>query len=238
MKFFVVDFALVPSSSMSHTLEKGDFVLVSKLAFSISTPFLIPFTNRVSPFHFSLDTWGIQRGDAAVFHLPVPAATDSSELHQLYVKRVIGLPGDTLEIRTTGVFLEGERLPDPTFSASTQNLEQSGTSPAMFTGRVIVPKKGDTLSLRTKSVDQVKLIIAIEGHSLTVSRGRVFLDGKRDSLYVVQSDYYFVLGDNRSNSYDSRYWGFVPRDHFVGKPIFVYWSENSHNRANGFRWIR
>ncbi|MDD7606885.1 MAG: signal peptidase I, partial [Prevotellaceae bacterium] len=79
-----------------------------------------------------------------------------------------------------------------------------------------------------------------EGNDLRVgSRGRILINGKVSRSYTFKLDYYWMMGDNRHNSEDSRYWGFVPEDHIVGKPIFVWYSSDPDRRGlKGVRWNR
>ncbi|MCF8228305.1 MAG: signal peptidase I [Bacteroidales bacterium] len=92
-------------------------------------------------------------------------------------------------------------------------------------GPLYIPKKGDTLKLTTKNILLYeRLIHAYEGHDLAVKGDQVFIDGQPRDEYVVEMDYYWMMGDNRHNSADSRFWGFVPEDHIVGKAVFVWLS--------------
>ena len=78
-----------------------------------------------------------------------------------------------------------------------------------------------------------------EGNTLTIDDGHIYINGKEARDYTFKMDYYWMMGDNRHNSADSRYWGFVPEDHIVGKPIFIWWSSNPDRRGfAGIRWSR
>ena len=107
-------------------------------------------------------------------------------------------------------------------------------------GPVWIPKKGATIQLNMNNIAIYERPIAVyEGNSLKVSNGKIYINGKEAHSYTFKMDYYFMMGDNRHNSADSRYWGFVPEDHIVGKPIFVWFSSNpDKNGIKGVRWNR
>lgn len=104
-------------------------------------------------------------------------------------------------------------------------------------GPIQVPKKGDTLHI---SVDNLplydRLISHYEGHTLGVDRDHLLIDGAPLTDYVVEQDYYFVLGDSRHHSADSRYWGFVPADHITGRACFRLWGTGAGGTASGRGW--
>ena len=92
-------------------------------------------------------------------------------------------------------------------------------------GPLYIPKKGDTLKLNTNNIVLYdRLIQAYELNDLEVKNGKIYINGKETNEYVVQMDYYWMMGDNRHNSADSRVWGYVPVDHIVGKAVFVWLS--------------
>ena len=100
-------------------------------------------------------------------------------------------------------------------------------------GPVYVPSKGDVLHLTRETLPIYRDVIErFEGHELSYGRGGVIrIDGKQTNQYVVEQDYFFVLGDNRDSSYDSRFWGFVPWDHVVGRATTIYFSWNGEREA-------
>ena len=107
-------------------------------------------------------------------------------------------------------------------------------------GPIWIPKRGATLKL---SLDNIAIyerpIRTYEGNDLQVRNGRIYINGKEAHSYTFKMDYYWMMGDNRHNSLDSRYWGFVPEDHIVGKPIFIWWSSNPDRHGfSGIRWNR
>ena len=118
-------------------------------------------------------------------------------------------------------------------------------------GPIWIPKKGatidlaDTVKLPGKDVLQnlaiyERCIRAYEGNQLEVKNGQVYINGQQTTKYTFKLDYYWMMGDNRHNSADSRYWGFVPEDHIVGKPIFIWWSSDPDRGlfSGGIRWSR
>lgn len=222
-----------------------------------------------------------------------------------YVKRCVGLPGQTLQIKDRIVYLDGKPNKEPdevqytcyvklkqTFPLDLMDelgismediisLNQFGYMPLTQAaanalrarkdivesitlntnaptgdlyplnavtgwtrdnyGPVWIPKKGATMKLDTKNITVYERPIRVyEGNDLKVTDdGKIFINGKETNQYTFKMDYYWMMGDNRHNSADSRYWGFVPEDHVVGKPIFIWWSHDpDHNGFNGIRWNR
>ncbi len=107
-------------------------------------------------------------------------------------------------------------------------------------GPLVIPKEGVTISLDTANLPLYQRIISVyENNTLEVKNGLVFINGKEAHSYTFHQDYYFMMGDNRHNSLDSRYWGFAPDDHIVGKPVFVWMSlKKDVPFSQKFRWNR
>ena len=107
-------------------------------------------------------------------------------------------------------------------------------------GPVVIPKKGMTIHLNMHNIAVYMRPIGVyEGNDLKVKNNRIYINGKLATKYTFKMDYYWMMGDNRHNSADSRYWGFVPEDHIVGKPIFIWWSSDPDRHGfSGIRWGR
>lgn len=105
-------------------------------------------------------------------------------------------------------------------------------------GPIIIPKKGVTVKLDTKSLPLYRRVISnYEYNDLKVKGNEIYINGELANSYTFKQDYYWMMGDNRHNSQDSRYWGFVPDDHIVGKAVFVWFSKDS-KFGTGIRWDR
>ena len=108
-------------------------------------------------------------------------------------------------------------------------------------GPIYLPKKGDEVKLDMDNIAIYDRPIRVyEGNTLKVKDGKIYINGKQTNEYKFKMDYYWMMGDNRHNSADSRYWGFVPEDHVVGKPLFVWWSvcPDQNPEASKIRWNR
>jgi signal peptidase I len=222
LRLFVLDACRIPSASMAETLLPGDFLLVSKLVYGAETPRSFPFTSIALP-SFRLPGFGSpQRGDIVVFTL------DGTT----FVKRCAALPGDTVMVHGDSVFVNGAAVPLPPTART-----PGGRSLLAYrtVGPLVVPRKGDVVQPRRESMAFLVRLIQREGHNAApVPGGRLMIDGEIAGSYTVAEDQYFMLGDNRENSLDSRVNGFVPASGFVGKAMIVYWSVT----PAGVRWER
>jgi signal peptidase I len=221
-----------------------------------------------------------------------------------YVKRCVGLPGQTLQIKNHIIYLDGKPNKEPDNVQYTyyvklknmlpeelltelgitqedlQSLNTSGVMPLTAKaakalaarkdlvesvklntdaptgdlyplnantgwtrdnyGPIWIPKKGATVKLSLANLPLYERPIRVyENNKLEVRNGQIYINDKPANSYTFKMDYYWMMGDNRHNSADSRYWGFVPEDHVVGKPIFIWWSHDvDHPGFKGIRWKR
>ena len=232
-------------------------------------------------------------------------STRPADRRENYVKRCVGLPGQTLQIKNRIVYIDGKpnkepdnvqytyhvklkgRLSDELMqelgisNEDLMSLNQLGYMPLTkhavdvlgarkdlvesitlnteadeldiypqngnfhWTrdnyGPIWIPAKGKTITLKLDNLPiYERAIRAYEGNELEVKDdGRILINGKETNEYTFKLDYYWMMGDNRHNSADSRYWGFVPEDHIVGKPIFIWWSSDPDRHGlSGVRWSR
>ena len=107
-------------------------------------------------------------------------------------------------------------------------------------GPIWIPAKGKSIDLNLDNLAvYARPIRVYEKNDLKVKDGRIYINGKEAKSYTFKMDYYWMMGDNRHNSADSRYWGFVPEGHVVGKPIFIWWSSDPDRSGfGGIRWNR
>ncbi len=170
IRTFVVQAFKIPTGSMENNLLIGDHLLVNKFVFG-------PTASGLERALLPVGT--IARGDVAVFKYPEEPERD-------FIKRIIGLPGDTVQLKQKKVYINGTPLDEP------------------YVHFLDGPGSGHSLS---------------EVTSLDVRENY--------GPVTVPADHYFAMGDNRDNSADSRYWGFLPRDYVKGKALLIYWSYES-----------
>tara|TARA_B100000949_G_C14227775_1_gene427526 strand:- start:472 stop:1224 length:753 start_codon:yes stop_codon:yes gene_type:complete len=191
LRSFLVEPFRIPSGSLEPTLNVGDFVAVNKFAYGLKLPVLeskiIPIANP-------------QKGQIAVFRWPPDPSYD-------YIKRVVGVPGDTVEYRNKVLYINGKKM-EQTFVEYTTD-ESSG-----------------------RTVAKYRENLAGVSHDIYVNPNVPAFDFK---ITVPQSQY-FMMGDNRDDSADSRYWGYVAEEYLRGKAFLIWMSWNS--KVSGVRWSR
>ena len=186
LRSFLAEPFRIPSASLLPTLLVGDWIVLSKFSYGEYTPVWR---------HLLFKTGDIHRGDIVVFRYPVNSEAD-------LIKRVIGLPGDTISYVNKQLIINGKPVP--------LTLEGSYEGSGMSANPGGLKYREDLLGV---------------SHEVLMNPTMKSVDFKG---LVVPAGEYFVMGDNRDNSADSRYWGFVPRDHILGKAQFIVWSWNDH----------
>jgi signal peptidase I len=337
IRTFFIEAYTIPTPSMEKSLLVNDYLFVSKMHYGARlpmTPLAVPFVHHTVPFlnikSYSTAIkapykrlWGfsqIERYDDVVFNYPQDTEWNSSrpvDKKENYIKRCVGLPGDSLEIRDRVLYINGKIGYQPkymqsnyivrmtSYDATTRqneiidltdemrddlnisNLTDGNNNPISNVysltdndvknlrsianvnvtlaneygnmqkgmaqveifpndptnhpwnrdnfGTLWIPKKGVTVPLTKENISIYKTIITqYEGHTLDISTFPFLVDGKASPTYTFGMNYYWMMGDNRHNSADSRYWGFVPENHVVGKAWFIWMSYDKH----GIRWKR
>ena len=287
LRVLVFEAYRIPSSSMEDTLLIGDFVLVSKLHYGPRV-----LGARLPGFS------EVGRGDVMVFNHP-PDLTPEVERRTPYIKRVVGLPGDTIAIRAKRVFAGRAEVPGPRLGrllwtvggrlptggvldtlglggrverlgrgawavsatadqarrlAEVEGVESvepyvrpvgdgSAGFPAALRyslddyGPLVVPQSGLAVTLSDETWPVYRAVIErFEGHTAERTAEGFLIDGRPADAVTFRQDYYLVLGDSRDDSADSRTWGFVPRDHVIGRAVGVYFSWDEE--AGKPRWSR
>ena len=298
VRSLLFDLFRIPTPSMEENLLVGDYLVVSKLHYGPRTPVSlgIPLTSIhlpgvTFPYQRLPGFSEVQRGDPIVFNYPPDDEPVDRKVH--YVKRVIGMPGDTLSVRDKLVHIDGEPLPlgsgmqqywtvtksDARYQIPRARMEEMGISEVRRTGQaetvrvlatpegarqlsrrswvrsvepyvlsddeysdlmypagegytpdnygpIHIPAKGETVELTAQNWGLYKPVITqYEDHAAQQMTDSTFaIDGARTTTYTFEQDYFFAMGDNRDNSQDSRFWGFVPMNHVVGKAILTYFS--------------
>ena len=238
---------IVPTGSMEDTVLTGDFLLVNKL-FGPSTPQIVPFLNIPLPYYILPAIKEPHAGDVIVFVFP--GNRDEVESHEFtyYLKRCVGEPGDTLEMINNVLYVNGKKLSIPPKSKCKLD-KVDNPSEKHFTfpmskewttsnyGPIVIPKEGDTIHINNETdYNDWRIFIEREGHSVSWF-GQMEIDGAMTNSYVVKENYYFGVGDNRDNSLDSRFWGFIPRKHILGSPIICWLSWDMYDETGRERNI-
>ena len=238
LKSFFIDAFKIPSASMENTLLVGDYILINKANYELKTPHYTPVINFWIPSFSLVRFKEPERNDVIVFKFPgYPNEFKPSE-NISYIKRIIGLPGDTVQIIKEWVYINGLKISQPENAILPDTvIDKKGIiNNRIFPpnkkwnndnyGPIIVPKKGMRIELNTKNIAEWQALIDREyGFKAVSVEGSVInIDHKPVHYYTIKKNYYFVMGDNREDSMDSRYWGFVADDLIMGKAIMIYWS--------------
>lgn len=184
LRSFIAEPFQIPSGSMEPGLIKGDFILVSKFHYGLRMPV---FGNTLVPIDMP------ERGDVMVFFPPNDP--------RYFIKRVIGLPGDTIEYRNKQLTINGQRV-------ETQEL---GGEPPYNPRKYLAQESLDSADAA------IQWVVGVDRRSSQ----KVIWAGPEGEWKVPQG-HYFMMGDNRGNSHDSRGWGFVPEENIVGKAVAVW----------------
>lgn len=189
IRSFIAEPFRIPSSSMMPTLLTGDFILVNKFAYGLRLPVL---NNTL------IGVGHPQRGDVVVFKYPGEGPNDP-EAGVDYIKRVIGVPGDTIEFIDNTVYINGEPA----------TRESDGSYPV------------NENCQRPEQWPQLIEHLPGREHQILQRPGAIFPPW-RGNRWEVGENEYFVMGDNRDNSKDSRFWGMVPEKNLVGRAFFIW----------------
>lgn len=207
IRSYLVEPFKIPSGSMMPTLLVGDFILVNKFVYGLR----VPITNEV---FFEMDH--PKRGDVVVFHFPTEPSTD-------YIKRLVGLPGDRVTYRNKQLSINGEVVVS----------ERAGTYEYMGQGLNHI-----RTDLQYETLGEHRHAVLLDPNEPTYRPWQVLHYANFESCSydeegfecVVPAGHYFMLGDNRDNSTDSRYWGFVPEKRLVGKAFMIWMNFDNFGR--------
>ena len=208
LRSFLFEPFRIPSGSMLPTLHIGDFILVNKFDYGVR----LPVANlKIIP------VGSPERGDVVVFKYPMDPKVD-------YIKRVVGLPGDTVTYVNKVLSVNG--------------VEQRQTA----LGDWVDPDTLVTLTEREEQLGDVKHLMAVDDRAPAGVRGGPYDRGLEACRYFengfeckVPADHYFMMGDNRDNSEDSRYWGVVPDNYLVGRAFFIWANFSEMSRIGSFK---
>lgn len=343
IRWLIMEAYTIPTPSMENSLLVGDFLFVSKFHYgtrTTSTPLQIPLTHQKIWFTEipSYLEWiklpqyrlpgltDVKREDVVVFNVPPRGLNEGIDypvdLKTNYIKRCVGIPGDTLSIRNKQLVVNGQPLSNPpemqlsyivksNDPINERNLEKLDLGPEDYQsygrqedgsvlymmwltdakvealqnlpyiksveeekredssgifpyssyydwrntgeekkyfqwtsdnfGPLWIPQEGATIPINDSTLALYGKTIELYEHNenVTIEGDKLMIDGQEVPAYTFKQNYYFMMGDNRHNSLDSRYWGFVPEDHIVGKAFFIWLSiDRNASFLNKIRWSR
>jgi len=208
LRSFVVEPFRIPSGSMLPTLKDGDLILVNKFQYGLRLPVL---DKKV------IELGSPRRGDVMVFRYPVDPKVD-------YIKRVVGLPGDVVQYQNKVLSINGQRI---------EHVRD---------GDYFEPDRSAYVGRYTEQLGQVSHNILLNKQAPQDYMAISDYPYRKNCEYLgngvrctVPPGHYFVMGDNRDNSLDSRYWGFVPDEYIVGRAFFIWMNFSEPSRIGGFR---
>lgn len=250
LRQFIVQSSLVFSGSMIPTLKhnsnnqllKSDRLIVNKLVYYFNKP---------------------ERGDIILFQSPNFNIKRNYFIHfklnqKSYIRRVIGLPKDTINMKNGELFLNNKKvnIADKRINLDNSTIEEIKIPENHFyflndnrtdknDSRTLGPISFEAIS-NFQNKQFVKRLIGLPGETIEIKNGKVFINNKQLEITgvtiledktnlkktVIPENHYFVLGDNRANSQDSRFWGFVPKEELIGEALFIYWP------INRIRWLK
>lgn len=208
LRSFLVEPFQIPSPSMVPTLQIGDFILVNKFAYGIR----LPIINKKI-----VDIGQPKRGDVMVFRYPVDPSKD-------YIKRVIGLPGDTVAYQNKRLTINGHPV-------ETRQIGDYLHAERRYYSHQFIEQHGEA---QYHTLNDPDAPAAIPGAANFPYRENCSYNNA-GVMCTVPPGHYFMMGDNRDNSEDSRYWGFVPDENIVGKAFFIWWHFGDWGRIGSFQ---
>jgi signal peptidase I len=208
LRSFIVEPFKIPSGSMIPTLQIGDFILVNKFTYGIR----LPVINKKI-----ISIGDPQRGDVMVFRFPEDPSLD-------YIKRVIGIPGDQVAYQNKRLYINGQPL-------ETTRLDDYLHPERLYYSKQFI-EKAEGIEHRTLNDDDAPGFIS---DATQFPHRNNCLYNNAGVICTVPVGHYFMMGDNRDNSRDSRFWGFVPEENIVGKAFFVWLNFGDLKRIGSFK---
>ena len=208
LRSFVVEPFKIPSGSMIPTLQIGDFILVNKYTYGIRLPVI---NKKIVDINLP------KRGDVMVFRYPEDTSVD-------YIKRVVGIPGDKISYQNKRLTINGHPI-------ETRRVDDYLHPERLYYSKQFV-EKNDGVEHRTLNDEDAPAYIP--DPSRFPNRDNCFYNNA-GVVCTVPAGHYFMMGDNRDNSRDSRFWGFVPEENIVGKAFFVWLNFGDLKRIGSFQ---